>query len=137
MLNHGDLQQTNFSESRLRLITYLKNKYIVGNTYDVQIDRELKAVLANIEKRDYQLLKTCIVSGDPKLLMGFMKLIALAYSPAAKDAISSGSVIFHEGDGDHSNKNWLEYRASNIYRPTLYMIRRALSGAACFNTTIY
>lgn len=137
MLNPDDLSQINFSESQQRLITYLKSKYIEGNTYDVQIDRQLYAVLTDKENRNYQLLKTCVVSGDPKLLMGFMKLIALAYLPEAKEAISTGSVTFHEADENDSDKDWLEFNASNIYRPTVNLIRKAFSETDCFNTTIH
>lgn len=132
MLNPGDLHQTNFSESQQRLISYLKSKYIDGNTYEVNIDRQLQTAFIDKENKDYQLLNTCVVSGDTKLLMGFMKLIALAYLPEAKDAISSGSVTFHEADGDDSDKDWMEYNASNIYRSTLNLIRGAVSAAECF-----
>lgn len=135
MIDPNVLQQTGFSESRQRLIGYLKDKYTNNdsNTFNLEVAKQLLAIFNARENRDYQLLETCAVSGDPKLLLAFMKLLALAYLPPAKDAILSGSVIFHEADGDNTNKDWLEYNASNIDRNALNLIRRTLTAADCSN----
>ncbi len=138
MLNPDTLPQTDFSESRKRLITYLKDTYtnFDSNKFNVKVCKHLQTLFIDKENQDYQLLKTCAVSGDPKLLIAFMKLIALAYLPAAKDTISSGTVTFHEAGGNNSNKDWFEYSASNIYRPALNLIQQTVSKADSFRISL-